>query len=256
MSESAAIAVEAAPSGPLAVPAGGESKVSVVVPTYNEAENIGEFLPALGRVLEEAAPGAWEIVLVDDDSPDRTWEIAAALTGLPGLRVVRRRGERGLARAVIRGMQAARGDVLGTINADFQHPPEVMGAMVPAIAGADLAVASRYMAGGGLGNWRGSRRLTASAARLCGRLLLPHVFARLTDPLSGCYLVRRSAIAGVELDPLGYKTLIEFAARGRIGTVRECPYQMRDRARGASKAGGRQTLEYLRHLLRLRNASR
>jgi dolichol-phosphate mannosyltransferase len=250
------IETEPAPGGPLIVPPGGSLGVSVVVPTYNEAANIRDFLLAVRRVLEEAVPGGWEIVVVDDDSPDRTWEVAAALTDFPRLRVVRRSGERGLARAVIRGMQAARGDVVGTINADFQHPPEVLGPMVRAIDGADLAVASRYMPGGGLGNWRWFRRLTSKGAHLLGLLLLPRVFHRLSDPLSGCYLVRRAAIAGIELEPLGYKTLMEIAARGRIERIRECPYRMSDRVRGESKAGGRQTLEYVRHLLRLRKAVR
>jgi dolichol-phosphate mannosyltransferase len=256
MAKDVSIAVEAAPSGPLVVAADGERRVSIVVPTYNEAENVPEFLKALAAVLDDAAPGSWEIVVVDDDSPDGTCEVAASLTGLHGLRVVRRRAERGLARAVIRGMQAATGDVLGTINADFQHPPEVLGPMIRAIRDVDMAVASRYVEGGGLGNWRGSRRATSKGAHWLGQLLLPDVFRRLSDPLSGCYVVRRSAIAGVELAPLGYKTLIEFAARGRIASIRECPYQMRDRARGASKAGGRQTVEYVRQLFRLRRAPR
>jgi dolichol-phosphate mannosyltransferase len=246
------VADPAAPTGPLTVPAGAGAGVSLIVPTYNECENIVAFLTALREALEQAAPGAWEIVVVDDDSPDRTWEIAASLTHIPRLRVLRRRGERGLAGAVIRGMQVAAGDVVGTINADFQHPPEVLGPMIRALADADLAVASRFVPGGGLGNWRWSRRITSHGANLLGRLILPRVFGRLSDPLSGCYLVRRAAIAGVELKPVGFKTLIEIAARGRVERIRECPYQMRDRERGRSKAGGRQTLEYLRHLLRLR----
>ena len=134
--------------------------------------------------------------------------------------------------------------------------PRVLGAMVRAMATADLAVASRFVPGGGLGNWRWSRRLASHGAHFLGRMILPRVFGRLSDPLSGCYLVRRAAIAGIELKPVGFKTLIEITARGRVERIAECPYQMRDRERGQSKAGGRQTLEYLRHLVRLRNDCR
>jgi dolichol-phosphate mannosyltransferase len=246
----------ATPGGPLTVPPGPDSGISVVIPTYNEGENIAAFLEAVRRVLDEAAPEAWDIVVVDDDSPDRTWEIALGLPGFDNLRVLRRQGERGLASAVIRGMQVARGGVVGTINADFQHPPEVLGPMARAIADADLVVASRFVPGGGLGNWRWSRRVASRGAHLLGRLVLPRVFGRLSDPLSGCYLVRRAAIEGVELKPVGFKTLMEIAARGRVERIRECPYQMRDRERGQSKAGAQQTLEYLRHLLRLRRETR
>jgi dolichol-phosphate mannosyltransferase len=247
------------PSGPLIVPAQAAAEevfLSLVIPTFNERENVREFLEAARRVLDRAIPGRYELIVVDDDSPDRTWEIAAGLPDFPQLRVVRRLGERGLASAVIRGWQVARGSVLGTINADFQHPPEVLPAMVEAIAGADVVVASRYVEGGSVGNWRWFRRLTSKAAHGLGRLLLPQVFGRISDPLSGCYLARRAAIAGVELRPLGYKTLMEIAVRGRAERIRECPYQMRDRARGHSKAGMRQTFQYIGHLFRLRRAAR
>ena len=101
--------------------------LSLVVPTLNERENIADFLAAVRRNLDEALPGAYEVIVVDDDSADRTWEIAAAPDArFPGLRVMRRQNEGGLAVAVIRGWQVARGQILGTINADFQHPPDVL----------------------------------------------------------------------------------------------------------------------------------
>jgi dolichol-phosphate mannosyltransferase len=233
----------------------GEIEISLVVPTFNESENVREFLTALRGVLESVAPGRYEIIVVDDDSPDRTWELAAELD-FPEVRVVRRRGERGLASAVIRGWQAALGRVIGTINADFQHPPEIMDAMVRAAADADLVVASRHAEGGGFGDWHWFRQLASHFAHRAGLMVLPEVFRRLSDPLSGCYLVRRAAIEGEELHPLGYKTLIEITVRGRIERIRECPYVMRDRVRGQSKMGPRQTLQFFLHLLRLRKASR
>jgi dolichol-phosphate mannosyltransferase len=247
------------PAGPLIVEGRFDPAIelSLVVPTYNESENIAEFLRAVKAVLDGALAGRYEVIVVDDDSPDRTWEIAARAMGdAAEFRVIRHQSDRGLAAAVIRGWLAARGRVLGTINADFQHPPEVLSAMVAALGAADVVAASRYGEGGGLGDWGLHRRLASRVAHGLGRLLLPEVFGRLSDPLSGCYLVKRAVIAGTELHPVGYKTLIEIMIRGRAATVAECGYHMRARRFGKSKAGARQGLDFVRHLLRLRAAAR
>jgi len=197
------------------------------------------------------------VIVVDDDSADRTWEIAAGLMpGFPELRVVRRVNEGGLAVAVIRGWQVARGQILGTINADFQHPPDVLPRLIERSGGADLVVATRHGDGGGVGDWGMIRRVTSWGAAQVGRWLLPEVYARVSDPLSGCYLVRRRAIQGVGLRPLGYKSLMELLVRGNVGQVQECGYEMRKRVRGQSKVHALHPWQYLRHVFRLRAAAR
>src|SRR5580692_4560494 len=116
------------PAGALAVAEGADPEVrlSLVIPTFNEGKNVRELVERLTELLEPELGDAYELIVVDDDSPDRTWEIAAGLSRHnPRVRVVRRVGERGLSTAVIRGWQAARGDVLAVIDADLQHPPEV-----------------------------------------------------------------------------------------------------------------------------------
>jgi len=229
--------------------------LSLVVPTLNERENIAEFLAAVRHTLDEALPGDYEVIVVDDDSPDYTWEIAANLApGFPELRVVRRRNENGLAVAVVRGWQVARGSVLGTINADFQHPPGVLAQLLERIGDADLAVATRHGDGGGLGDWGWMRRVSSWGAAQIGRSLVPEIYARLSDPLSGCYLVRRSAIQGVVLKPLGYKSLMEILVRGSVREIRECGYEMRRRSRGQSKVHALHPFQYIRHVFRLRAA--
>ena len=246
-----------APSGPLIVPPSSDSAVffSLVVPTFNESENIAAFLAALRDTLDPAL--AYEVIVVDDDSPDLSWEIAAGCqANFPQLRVVRRTRENGLAGAVIRGWQLARGRILGTINADFQHPPAVLPRLLHLIDGADLVVASRFAAGGGLGDWAMHRRINSHVAHRLGRTLLPEAFARTSDPLSGCYIFRREAVAGVELHPRGFKTLMEILIRGRIATIRESSYEMRARQRGHSKLQIRHWFDYLFHLFRLRRVAR
>jgi dolichol-phosphate mannosyltransferase len=253
-------AVSEAPVGPLIVPALSRPAVffSLVVPTFNESENIAGFLTAVRDTLESAAAyHPYEVIVVDDDSPDLTWEIAAKMTaGFPQLRVVRRRHERGLASAVIRGWQAARGAVLGTINADFQHPPAVLAQMLQCIQRGELVVASRFAEGGGLGDWAMHRRINSRVAHWLGRILLPRAFARTSDPLSGCYIFHRQAVAGVELHPLGFKTLMEIMVRCDIRAIQEVSYEMRARQRGHSKLQVRHWFDYLYHLLRLRRAAR
>ncbi len=250
------------PTGPLVIPevappSDRPIRLSLVIPTYNESRNVGELVARLTELLDEPLAGAYELIVVDDDSPDRTWEVAAALVETyPRLRVIRRVGERGLSTAVIRGWQAARGDVLAVIDADLQHPPEVTVKLFHEIErGADLAVGSRNVEGGGVSNWSVLRRFLSRGAQLLGLLILPGVLGRVTDPMSGYFMLRRSAIAGVALSPVGYKILIEVIGRGRVRWVGEVGYVFRERLEGESKVTWRLYLDYLRHLLRLRLAS-
>ena len=231
-------------------------KLSLVIPTYNESRNVGELVRQIASVLDACLPGAYEMIVVDDDSPDRTWAVAMEVADRhPALRVIRRRGEKGLSTAVVRGWQAARGEVLGVIDADLQHPPEVLAKLWAAMArGADLAVASRHVGGGGVSDWSALRRALSRGAQLLGLCVLPGVVGRVADPMSGYFMVRRSAIADAELSPLGYKILIEVLGRGRIGRIAEVGYVFRERAAGESKVTARLYLQYLRHLLRLRLA--
>lgn len=244
-------------SGPLTItsgPSGGSDgiRLSLVIPTYCEATNIKPLLEQLIELLEPRLRGAYELIVVDDDSPDRTWEVAAALR-YPQVRVVRRQGERGLASAVVRGWQVARGDILAVMDADLQHPPEAnWGLYQEMMRGADLAGATRNVGGGGVSDWSIQRRVVSRAAQLLGLLLLPEVFGRVSDPMSGFFMVRRSAIAGVSLSPIGYKILMEVVARGRVRWIGEVPYEFRERVEGETKLTYRICLEYLLHLLRLR----
>ncbi len=250
--------LEEPPSGALVVEDRGSPlegpRLSLVVPTRNETGTIEAFLGAATAVLDQMLPGAYEIIVVDDDSPDGTWRHALALRGrFPSVRVLRRMDEKGLGSAVVRGWQLARAPVLGVIDADLQHPPEVCAKLWAEIArGADLAIASRHVPGGGVSEWSLRRRILSRGAQLLGLLVLPGVLGRVNDPMSGFFFARRGAIAGVELKPFGYKILIEVLSRGRARWISEVGYVFRERAAGASKATARVYLDYLLHLARLR----
>jgi dolichol-phosphate mannosyltransferase len=232
-------------------------RLSLVIPTYNEAKNIPELVRLLTGLLDAPLGDAYELIVVDDDSPDRTWEVARRLASTyPRLRVIRREGERGLSTAVIRGWQAARAEILGVIDADLQHPPEVVLSLLGEMdRGADMAVASRHVEGGGVSDWSAFRRVLSRGAQLLGLLLLPGVVGRVSDPMSGYFMVRRSAIQGSTLHPLGYKILIEVLGRGNVRWIAEVPYVFRERIEGESKVTWRLYLEYLRHLVGLRLSS-
>lgn len=228
---------------------------SLVVPTFNEQENLTTLVQQLTTLLDTAMPHQYELIVVDDDSPDHTWQSGLELTQtFPQVKVMRRVGEKGLSSAVIRGWQVAQGEILGVIDADLQHPPHVLLDLLTKVRnGADLAVASRHIEGGGVSEWSLARRFLSRGAQVLGLLILPTVVGRVSDPMSGYFVCRRAAIAEVELHPRGYKILLEVMGRGTIGVIDEAGYVFQERTAGASKVTWQQYVDYIHHLLRLRS---
>lgn len=226
--------------------------ISVVIPTYNEAAVIEGTLRRASGALE-AAGEPFELIVVDDSSTDGTAELADSLAQRFAVRVLRRPGRLGLATAVVDGWKLARGNLLGVMDADLQHPPEVLGDLVRALRTppADLAVASRYVSGGGTSDWSLARRLMSKSATHLAASVLPWTLGRVSDPMSGMFVVRATALEGVRLDPTGYKILLEVLAKARYRALVEVPYVFDRRGAGSSKLGGRQSLQYLVHLARL-----
>ncbi len=231
-----------------------QKKLSLVLPTYNESKNIPLIIPRLISLLDSQLPGDYELIVVDDDSPDKTWEIAQSLLlKYPQLKVIRRQEEKGLSTAVIRGWQVSQGEILGVIDADLQHPPEILLSMLTAMEeGKDLVVASRHVEGGGVSDWSFARRFLSRGAQTIGLIVLPEVVGRVSDPMSGYFLVKREAIAQQKLNPRGYKILIDILARCKISRIAEVGYVFQERQVGESKVTSRQYLDYLLHLISLR----
>jgi dolichol-phosphate mannosyltransferase len=225
-----------------------EEKVSIIIPTYNEKENIA---PLLSRVDGALAGYNYEVLIVDDGSQDGTIEVASALAGRYPVRVIVRRNERGLATAVVHGLKSASGQIIGVMDADLQHPPEVLPQLIKAIQdGADMAIASRYIPGGGCPNWGLSRRIISRVALMISHLLLPSTRA-VKDPLAGFFVFRRQNVDPARLKPIGYKISLEVMLIGRFPNVVEVPYIFEDRSAGQSKLNPGQQLDYLKHLFSL-----
>ena len=213
----------------------------MVVPTYNEAGSLPLLIERLAKAFAERE---WELVVVDDGSPDGTADIAAGLGRALPINVVRRAGKAGLASAVLAGFGAAKGDVLLVMDADLSHPPEVAPQLADAIAaGADLAVGSRYVTGGGVKDWPMTRQVVSRVACLMGNVFVP-----VRDCTSGFFAIRRSVVDGVNLNPIGFKIGFEVMARGRWKNVVEVPYVFRDREHGTSKFGQREIFQYVKQL--------
>lgn len=223
-------------------------KVSVIIPTYNERENLEELFSRIDNALQGLN---YEIVVVDDDSPDRTWEKAQELSSKYPVKVIRRTKEKGLSSAVIRGFKEASGDVFVVMDADLQHPPEVIPKLIEAIKnGSDIAIGSRYVKGGKVENWPFYRKLISKGAIMVGRIALPKI-RDIKDPVSGFFALRKEVVEGVELNPIGFKILMEILIKGKYSKVVEVPFTFGIRARGESKLKGKTIFEYLRHIYRL-----
>jgi dolichol-phosphate mannosyltransferase len=222
---------------------------SIVIPTYNEAAGIEALLRALDATFHEHSLDG-EVIVVDDNSPDGTGAIVEALSARLPVRCLHRSGKLGLSSAVIEGWGIARPEslALGAMDADFSHDPKALPEMVAALASGEygLAVGSRYVSGGGIANWPWRRVITSRVACALARPLTP-----VKDVTSGYFLVRREALRGAQLDPIGFKIGLEVIAKARYGRAIEIPYVFRDRTAGESKLNQREIFNYLKQLGRL-----
>ena len=218
--------------------------LSIIVPTYNEARNIEELLTRLFTALKPNYT-PYEVIVVDDNSPDGTAQVAEDLKSKFDLRVVKRPRKIGLASAVLNGVKLATGDIICVMDADLGHPPEAIPEMYKAISGgeADLVIGSRCVEGGGATNWPWFRRFGSTLAQVLAKPVT-HV----NDSTSGFFMAKKSVFDGADINPIGFKILLEVLAKGNYSKVKEVPIVFNDREGGKSKLGMKQTMEYMKQL--------
>lgn len=222
-------------------------EVSVVIPTYKEADNIQIIIPQICEVLEQAGIRG-EVIVVDDDSPDKTGNVAEKLAETYPVRAHIRKGSRSLATAVLAGIEISTARVCVVMDADGSHPVEKLPELIlPVLEDrADITVGSRRIEGGGSENWPWHRRLVSKAASWMTAGL-----SDMTDPTSGFMAVRRDLLQNLKLDPVGWKIVLEVVVKAAPARLLEIPILFKNREKGESKLGFRQQLDYVRHLFRL-----
>ncbi len=233
--------------------------LSIVVPTYKEAENLSRFTTAVRSSLNTTE---YELIIVDDNSPDGTGEVAEALAYRYGnIKVIHRERKLGVASAIAEGVKIASGDVIGTLNVDMQHPPQLLPLMLEQARGHDIVIASRYIdTGHNKGSfWRG---LVSRGAGTIAHLLLPRIRS-VKDTMSGFFLFKKEVITDTQVlstipsgnISIGAKFLLQLLVKGHYDSVVEVPYTFEKRKGEKSKFSLRDYFAYLSHVFHLMMAS-
>lgn len=239
---------------PAAASGSSTPTLSIVIPTLNEAANMGRVVTELETLVAERGPADIEVIVVDDGSKDGTpAQVEALMVNRPWLRLIRRAGRPDLSKSVVDGWRIAAGAWIGVMDGDLQHPGRTWRDMLIEIDSArtDFVVGSRFAAGANAAAHSFERTLISRLAIGAARFLLGSSLPELSDPMSGMFAVRRSQVSIDSLKPLGYKILLETVVRSRISRVREVPICFRSRKSGSSKAGAKVALQYGAQLLRL-----
>ena len=216
-------------------------EITVIIPTFKEESNIENIISEVDAVFTRHGIHG-EILVVDDNSPDRTIKIVNDLKKTKNnLNLIVRFEDHDLSQSVVEGFRHADSDIFLVIDADFSHPPALIPKMLEEIrAGNDLVIGSRYMEGGGIKKWPLKRRIISLGATFLGRLLFPDV----SDPVSGFFAVKKSVVENAPLKPRGYKILLEVLGKGNWKKAKEIPFEFVDREIGSSKLKGRIIIEY------------
>ncbi len=227
-------------------------EISIIIPTFNEKENVAELV----RLVAAAMAGiSWELIFVDDNSPDGTARTVRDLAATDGrVRCIQRLGRRGLSSACIEGMLSSSARYLAVMDGDLQHDETLLPKMVDVLrhGDADIVVATRYAAGGGTGDWDARREQLSRASTGLAKKVL-HV--ELSDPMSGFFAIERDTFLGLapKLSGVGFKILLDlFASANPPLRFREIPYEFRSRQAGETKVDGMAALDFATMLLQKR----
>lgn len=223
--------------------------ISLIIPTYNEEENIAVIIQRSLRNLKKCKED-FEILVVDDNSKDNTGKIVRKIAKNQPVRLIVRTRDKGLSQSVRRGFKEAKGDIIGVIDADLSHPPELIPKLVKPLRDnrADITIGSRYTKGGGVVNWPMKRILISKFATILARPL-----TKVRDPMTGYFFLKKSVIKNKdkEMTSKGYKILLEILVKGNCKKPIEIPMIFKDRVKGTSKIGSKVIFNYLEQLMTL-----
>jgi len=229
-------------------------QVSIIVPTYNESQNIIDILKSIRKCIPDGF--STETIVVDDNSPDGTGKIVEEyISNLKKftenkISIIHRKAKKGLASAILNGIQSAKADTIVVMDSDFSHPPHIIPKLVSAIKQYqyDIAIASRYVKGGTVEGWSLRRKIISKAATLIARKSLG---VTSNDPMSGFFAFRKNLIKGLSFDAIGYKILLELLVKTKGVKIQEIPYTFQDRKFGSSKLDSGTIIDYVKSVLRL-----
>lgn len=221
-------------------------KLSIVIPTYNEKDNVKELLFNLREEFSKNKIEG-EIIIVDDNSPDGTGKILENLkTEYKSLKIIHRKGKLGLSSAVLEGFKVAEGDILGVMDADLSHPTQKINEMYQTIiGGADLSIGSRYIEGGKIEGWNLHRKFLSKGATILAR-----IYTDVMDPMSGFFMFKKELMTGKTINSKGFKILLELLIKLDLKYVSEVPIIFTNRTIGKSKAGTKEIFYYLENLFK------
>lgn len=228
--------------------------ISVIIPTFNEGKNVSLIAERIQSVLLPIGR-SFEILFMDDSTDDTSLLLEELSQSVSFVRYIHRTNDRGLATAVVDGLHHAHGQILIVMDADLQHPPEVIPKMIEKIEeGYQMVIPSRFVKGGSDGGLNSYRKFVSWTARIMARLALKRI-RKITDPTSGFFAVRKEAVENKRFRPIGWKILLEIIVRAGIDQITEIPYRFHARSLGDSKMSASEQLRYLIHLVRLVLAS-
>ncbi len=229
-------------------------QVSIIVPTYNESQNIVEILKS---IHENIPKGIYtETIVVDDNSPDGTGKIVEEYISNflkiaeNTINIIHRKAKNGLSSAILNGIQNAKGDTIIVMDSDFSHPPHIIPKMIEAFKQyqCDLVIASRYISGGNIQGWTTKRKLMSKVATLIAKKGLN---VKIKDPMSGFFAFKKNIIKELHFDALGYKFLLELLVKTKEINVKEIPYTFENRKFGSSKLDGYTIINYFKSVWKL-----
>ena len=231
-----------------------KAQVSIIMPTYNESENIIQVLKSIGEHLSEDI--ATEALVVDDNSPDGTGKIVEDYindtqngTGY-AIEVIHRKSKSGLSSAILDGIQHSTGETVVIMDSDFSHPPKIIPQLIEEIktSKCDIVIASRFVTGGAINGWSTKRKLISKTAKGIAKAGLG---VNESDPMSGFFAFKRKILEGIKFDAIGYKMLLEILVKTKGAKVKEIPYTFTDRTRGSSKLDSSTMLDYVKSVWKL-----